>query len=106
MCRHIYQQKFVNTYNKVAKLYTRQPPITGTDMLNDKVLRFFDAHELPMLRILTNRGTEYCSRVNQHDYQFNLANNDIDQGKTKAMSPQTNGICERFHKTILMSSTK
>ncbi|CAI2322228.1 hypothetical protein IFVP182_C240034 [Vibrio parahaemolyticus] len=58
-------------------------------MLNDKVLRFFDAHELPM----TNRGTEYCSRVNQHDYQFNLANNDIDHGKAKTMSPQTHEIC-------------
>lgn len=75
-------------------------------MLNDKVLPFFEALELPMLRILTNRGTEYYGRVNQHDYQFNLANNDIDHGKAKAMSPQTNGICERFHKAILMSSTK
>ncbi|ETO41160.1 integrase [Morganella sp. EGD-HP17] len=30
-----------------------------------------------------------------------LAVNDIDHTKTKAMSPQTNGICERFHTTIL-----
>ncbi len=54
-----------------------------------------------MLRILTDRGTEYCGKVEQHDYQFYLAINDIDHTKTKAMSPQTNGICERFHKTIL-----
>lgn len=54
-----------------------------------------------MLRILTDRGTEYCGRVEQHDYQLYLAINDIDHTKTKAMSPQTNGICERFHKTIL-----
>ncbi len=33
--------------------------------------------------------------------QLYLAINDIDHTKTKAMSPQTNGICERFHKTIL-----
>nr|PME40962.1 hypothetical protein BCV36_19340 [Vibrio cyclitrophicus]PME53744.1 hypothetical protein BCV37_23005 [Vibrio cyclitrophicus] len=70
-------------------------------MLNDKVLPFFEAHELPMLRILTDRGTEYCGRVEQHDYQLYLAINEIDHTKTKAMSPQTNGICERFHKTIL-----
>ncbi|HCP4283072.1 TPA: transposase, partial [Escherichia coli] len=56
---------------------------------------------LPMLRILTDRGTEYCGKVEQHDYQLYLAINDIDHTKTKAMSPQTNGICERFHKTIL-----
>ena len=47
------------------------------------------------------RGTEYCDKVEQHDYQLYLAINDIEHTKTKAMSPQTNGICERFHKTIL-----
>ncbi|EPO2920322.1 IS481-like element ISVvu4 family transposase, partial [Vibrio cholerae] len=99
----LYQQTFVDTYSKVAfaKLYTTKTPITAADILNDKVLPFFEAHELPMLRILTDRGTEYCGRVEQHDYQLYLAINDIDHTKTKAMSPQTNGICERFHKTIL-----
>lgn len=99
----IYQQTFVDTYSKVAfaKLYTTKTPITVADLLNDRVLPFFEAHKLPMLRILTDRGTEYCGRVEQHDYQLYLAVNDIDHTKTKAMSPQTNGICERFHKTIL-----
>jgi transposase InsO family protein len=99
----IYQQTFVDTYSKVAfaKLYTTKTPITAADMLNDKVLPYFEQHDLPMLRILTDRGTEYCGRVDHHDYQLYLAINDIDHTKTKAMSPQTNGICERFHKTIL-----
>ena len=70
-------------------------------MLNDRVLPFFEQQELPMLRILTDRGTEYCGRADQHDYQLYLALNDIDHTKTKVRSPQTNGICERFHKTIL-----
>jgi len=99
----VYQQTFVDTYSKVAfaKLYTTKTPITAADMLNDKVLPFFETHELPMLRILTDRGTEYCGRAEQHDYQLYLALNDIEHTKTKARSPQTNGICERFHKTIL-----
>jgi transposase InsO family protein len=99
----IYQQTFVDTYSKIAfaKLYTTKTPITAADMLNDKVLPYFEQHNLPMLRILTDRGTEYCGRVDHHDYQLYLAINDIDHTKTKAMSPQTNGICERFHKTIL-----
>lgn len=99
----IYQQTFVDTYSKVAfaKLYTSKTPITSADVLNDRVLPFFEQQELPMLRILTDRGTEYCGRVDHHDYQLYLAINDIDHTKTKAMSPQTNGICERFHKTIL-----
>ena len=99
----IYQQTFVDTYSKIAfaKLYTTKTPITAADMLNDKVLPFFKEQELPLLRILTDRGTEYCGRAEQHDYQLYLAVNDIDHTKTKAQSPQTNGICERFHKTIL-----
>ncbi len=99
----IYQQTFVDTYSKVAfaKLYTTKTPITSADILNDRVLPFFEAQGLPMLRILTDRGTEYCGKVEQHDYQLYLAINDIDHTKTKARHPQTNGICERFHKTIL-----
>jgi transposase InsO family protein len=99
----IYQQTFIDTYSKVVhcKLYTTKTPITAADLLNDRVLPFYTSQNLPMLRILTDRGTEYCGKVEQHDYQLYLAINDIDHTKTKAMSPQTNGICERFHKTIL-----
>lgn len=99
----IYQQTFVDTYSKVAcaKLYTTKTPITAADLLNDKVLPLFEEHGLPMLRILTDRGTEYCGRADQHDYQLYLAVNDIEHSKTKTKSPQTNGICERFHRTIL-----
>ena len=99
----IYQQTFVDTYSKVAlaKLYTTKTPITAADMLNDRVLPFFEQHDLPLLRILTDRGTEYCGKAEHHDYQLYLALNDIEHTKTKARSPKTNGICERFHKTIL-----
>ncbi|GGE94407.1 hypothetical protein GCM10011520_38390 [Shewanella carassii] len=99
----IYQQTSVDTYSKVAfaKFYTTKTPITTVYLLNNRVLPLFEAQALPMLRILTDRGTEYCGKVEQHDYQLYLAINDIDHTKTKARHPQTNGICERFHKTIL-----
>ena len=99
----IYQQSFVDTYSNVAaaKLYTTKTPITAADLLNDRVLPFFEQHSLPVIRILTDRGTEYCGRPERHDYQLYLAINDIDHTKTKAKSQQTNGICERFHKTVL-----
>lgn len=99
----IYQQTFVDTYSKVAfaKLYTTKTPITSADLLNDRVLPFFEEHQLPMLRILTDRGTEFCGKAETHDYQLYLAINDISHTKTKVRSPQTNGICERFHKTVL-----
>jgi len=63
--------------------------------------RFCASQGLPTLRELTDRGKEYCGKVEQYDYQLYLAMNDIEHTKTKAMSPQTNGICERFHKKIL-----
>lgn len=99
----VYQQTFVDTYSKVAhaKLYQTKTSITAADLLNDKVLPFYESQGLPMLRILTDRGTEYCGRMDSHDYQLYLAVNDIEHTKTKVKSPQTNGICERFHKTIL-----
>lgn len=99
----VYQQTFVDTYSKVAhcKLYTTKTPITSADLLNDRVLPFFEEHGMAILRMLTDRGTEYCGKVEQHDYELYLALNDIEHTKTKARHPQTNGICERFHKTIL-----
>ncbi len=99
----VYQQTYVDTYAKVAhcKLYTTKTPITAADLLNDRVLPFYASHDLPVLRILTDRGTEYCGKVEQHDYQLYLALNEIEHTRTKARHPQTNGICERFHKTIL-----
>lgn len=99
----IYQQTFVDTYSKLAacKLYNMKTPITAADLLNDKVLPLFDEHSIPMLRMLTDRGTEYCGKIDQHDYQLFLAVKNIDHTKTKARHPQTNGIVERFHKTIL-----
>ena len=99
----IYQQTYVDTYAKVAhcKLYTTKTPITAADLLNDRVLPFYEAQGLPVLRVLTDRGTEYCGKPDTHDYELFLAVNDIDHTKTRAKSPQTNGICERFHKTIL-----
>jgi hypothetical protein len=81
----IYQQTFVDTYSKVAfaKLYTTKTPITAADLLNDKVLPFFAEHEMSVLRILTDRGTEFCGRVETHDYQLYLGLNDIEHTKTK-----------------------
>jgi transposase InsO family protein len=99
----IYQQTFIDTYAKVgfAKLYDRKTPITAADLLNDRVIPFFDEHDIPLLRVLTDRGTEYCGNPERHEYELYLAIEDIDHSRTKAKSPQTNGICERFHKTIL-----
>jgi len=98
----IYQQTFIDTYSKVAmaKLYDRKHAITAADMLNDRVLPFFEEHKIPLLRILTDRGSEYCGNRETHEYALYLDLENIDHSRTKAKSPQTNGICERFHLTM------
>jgi transposase InsO family protein len=99
----IYQQTFIDTYSKVAipKLYDRKNALVAAELLNDRVLPFFEEHEIPLLRILTDRGSEYCGNREHYEYQLYLAVENIDHSKTKARSPQSNGICERFHKTVL-----
>jgi transposase InsO family protein len=99
----IYQQTFIDTYTKVgfAKLYTEKTAITAADLLNDRVVPFFEQHEIPVSRVLTDRGTEYVGAPDRHPYELYLAVEDIDHSRTKTKNPQTNGICERFNKTLL-----
>jgi transposase InsO family protein len=99
----IYQQTFIDTYTEVAfaKLYDRKTPITAADLLNDRVLPFFDAHEVKLRRVLTDRGTEYCGNPEHHEDELYLVVEDVDHSRTKTKNPQTNGIVERFHKTVL-----
>jgi len=99
----IYQQTFIDTYSKVvcAKLYDRKTPITAADLLNDRVIPLFENHDAKLMRMLTDRGSEFCGNPERHEYELYLAVEDIDHTRTRAKSPQTNGICERFHKTVL-----
>jgi len=99
----IYQQTFIDTYTKVAfaKVYDRKNALVAADLLNDQVIPFFEDNQIPLLRILTDHGTEYCGNRDYHEYQLYLAIENIDHSKTRARHPQGNGICERFHKTVL-----
>jgi hypothetical protein len=81
----IYQQTFIDNYSKVAtaKLYDRKGALVAADMLNDRVLPFFEEHGINLLRVLTDRGTEYCVAREHHEYELYLALEDIDHSKTK-----------------------
>lgn len=99
----IYQQTVLDTYSRVAhaKLYDRKNALVAADCLNDRVIPFFEEAAVPVLRLLTDRGSEYCGNLQHHEYELYLAIENIDHTKTKAKSPQTNGMCERFHRTML-----
>jgi hypothetical protein len=89
----IYQQTFIDTYSKVvcAKLYDRKTPITAADLLNDRVIPLFENHDAKLMRMLTDRGSEFCGNPERHEYELYLAVEDIDHTRTRAKSPQTNG---------------
>ncbi|KJV92730.1 integrase core domain protein [Rickettsia bellii str. RML Mogi] len=83
-----------------AKLYTDKTAITAADMLNDRVLPWYETQGIPILRILTDRGSEYKGNIEHHAFELFLSIDGIEHTTTKAYSPQTNGMCERFNKTM------
>ena len=93
----IYQQTFVDTYAKVgfAKLYDRKTPLTAADLLNDRVIPFYEEQGVPLQRVLTDRGTEYCGTHDRHEYELYLAVENIDHTRTKAKSPQTTDVIDK-----------
>ena len=93
----IYQQTFIDTYAKVAfaKLYDRKTPITAADLLNDRVIPFFDEHDIPLCRVLTDRGTEYCGNPEHHEYELYLAVENVDHTRTKVKNPQTTDVMDK-----------
>jgi len=97
-----YSQVYIDTYSRVAdaKLYEDKTALTAADILNDRVLPWYEEEGIPILRILTDRGTEYKGKIEHHAYELFLSIAGIEHTTTKAYSPQTNGICERFNKTM------
>jgi hypothetical protein len=92
----IYQQTFVDTYAKIAfaKRYDRKTPITAADLLNDRVVPFYDAHEVKLCCVLTDPGTEYCGNREHHEYELYIAVEDVDHSRTKTKSPQTTDVID------------
>jgi len=94
---HIYQQTFIDTYTKAAfcKLYDRKNAPVAADALDSEAIPFFDSRGLPLLRVLTDRGGEYCGNRERHEYAPYLELENIERSRTKAKSPQANGITLR-----------
>jgi hypothetical protein len=92
----VYQQTVIDTYAKVAfaKLYDRKTPITAAEILNDRVVPFFDEHSIRLSRMLTDRGTEFCG-AQSHEYELDRAVEDIDHRRTKTKSPQTTDVIDK-----------
>jgi len=99
----IYQQPFGDTSRKVAfaKLYAHKTSLTAADLRNEQVVPFFASHEVPLSRLLPDRGTEDCGSPDSQESEVYWAIENIDQTRTKVKSPQTKGLVERLQKTLL-----
>jgi transposase InsO family protein len=98
----IYQQTFIDTYSRVAfaKVYDRKTALVAAEILNDRILPFFEQQHIPLLRILTDRDSEYKGKYEHHEYELYLTIEGIEHSKTQVRHPQSNGICERLNRTI------
>jgi transposase InsO family protein len=98
----IYQQTGIDTHSNVgfAKVYSDRTALTAADFLNDKVLPFFDEQGIAVLRILSDNGSEYCGKRDEHAYQLFLQLNEIEHTRIRVRHPQTNGAVERLNQTI------
>jgi len=98
----LYQQTVIDTHANIgfAKAYLEKTAITAADMLNDKVLPYYDERLIRIQRVLTDNGTEYCGRVEFHPYELFLHLNSLEHTRTKVRHPQTNGSVERLNQII------
>jgi transposase InsO family protein len=98
----VYLHSVVDTYGSVAFgfLHTGKQPEAAVALLHNDVLPFYREREIPVLKILTDNGKEFCG-TETHPYELYLALGDIRHKKTKVKSPRTNGFVERFHRTVL-----
>ncbi len=98
----IYQQTVIDAHcsHGFAKLYLSKVPMTAVDVLNDRVLPFYEEHGVDIEHLLTDNGREYCGRPLQHAFELYLAIQQIQHRRTDIGSPETNGFCERFHRTV------
>jgi hypothetical protein len=69
------------------------------------VIPFYEEHGIPLQRVLTDRGTEYCGTHDRHEYELYLAVENIDHTRTKTKSPQTTDEIEQpLFQTGMLSS--
>jgi transposase InsO family protein len=98
----IYMQSVVDAHCSLgfAKVYLSKVPMTAVDVLDDRVLPFYEDHAAEVEHLLTDNGREYCGRELKHHFELFLAISQIRHRRTEVRSPQTNGFCERFHRTV------
>jgi transposase InsO family protein len=99
----IYLQTAIDCHSRYgwARLHTSKLPITAVHLLNNDVLPTFEAHDAKIDAVLSDNGREFCGRPDRHPYELFLQLEEIEHRTTRVKRPQSNGIVERFHRTLL-----
>lgn len=99
----IYMQSAIDCHSRYAwaRLYPSKLPVTAVHILNNDVIPTFEDHDARIETVLSDNGREFCGRPDQHPYELFLQLEEIEHRTTKVRRPQSNGIVERFHRTVL-----
>lgn len=99
----IYLQTSIDCHSRYAwaRLHPSKLPITAVHLMNNDVIPTFEAHEAKIETVLSDNGREFCGRPDRHPYELFLQLEDIAHRTTRVTRPQSNGIIERFHRTLL-----
>ena len=101
----IYQQAGIDAYGSfgLAKVYTNKKADSAIDFVQTKVIPVYELFQIPLDRILTDNGKEYTThwKNGKHDYEIFLHGHGIRHSKIKPRTLKSNGMVERFNRTLL-----
>lgn len=99
----VYLQTAIDCHSRHAwaRLYPNKLPVTAVQLMNNDVLPTFEAHDARIEAVLSDNGREFCGREDQHPYELFLQLEGIEHKRTRVKRPQSNGIVERLHRTLL-----
>jgi len=99
----VYLQTAIDCHSRHAwaRLYPNKLPVTAVQLMNNDVLPGFEAHGATIDAVLSDNGREFCGREDRHPYELFLQLEGIEHKRTRVNRPQSNGIVERLHRTLL-----
>ncbi len=99
----IYLQTAIDCHSHYAwgKLCTSKLPVTAVQLMNNDVLPTFEKHDARIDVVLSDNGREFCGRPDRHLYELFLQLEEIEHRTTRVKRPQSNGIIDRLHRTLL-----
>jgi transposase InsO family protein len=99
----IYLQTAIDCYSRHAwaRLYPSKLPVTAVHLMNADVIPSFEDAGGQIDAVLSDNGREFCGRPDRHPYELFLQLEGIEHRTTRVQRPQSNGIVERLHRTLL-----